>query len=124
MEPVTEQRPVPGPVVYGYLRMPAPNQTRRAALSMALRGYCERHELTLAGVYTDNSGDATWAPGFSSLLDAISATGGYGVLIPSATHLGTGQLAARRCAAITQAGRRLILIRGVLAGPAASWQKW
>lgn len=60
MGPVTEQRPVPGPVVYGYLRMPGPNQTRRAALTRALRGYCDRHELTLGGVYTDSSDDATW----------------------------------------------------------------
>jgi hypothetical protein len=122
MEPVTEQRPVPGPVVYGYLRMPAPNQSRRAALVTALRGYCDRHELTLAGVYTDSSGDTCRAPGFTGLLDAIGATGGYGVVVPSPAHLGTGQLAARRCAAITGTGRRLILVRGVLTASTARWQ--
>jgi hypothetical protein len=111
---VTEQRPVPGLVVYGYLRIAAPNQTRRAALTRAMRGYCERHELALAGIYTDSSNDAAWAPGFTGLLDIIGATRGYGVLIPSPAHLGTGHLADLRRAEITRTGRRLIMIRGSL----------
>ena len=122
MEPITEQRPVPGPVVYGYLRMPAANQTRRAALTLALRGYCDRHELTLGGVYTDSGDDTAWQPGFTSLLDAILTTGGYGVIIPSLTHLGTGQLATRRSATITRTGRRLILVRGALASAVKTWR--
>jgi hypothetical protein len=113
MEPVTEQRPVPGPVVYGYLRMPAPNQSRRAALVTALRGYCDRHELTLAGVYADSSGDTCWAPGFTGLLDAIGATGGYGVVVPSPAHLSTvGRRAVRGPERISQS-----LISSVMPSP-------
>lgn len=116
---VTEQRPVPGPVVYGYLRLPASDQTRRAAFTRALRRYCDRHELALGGVYTDRS-DGIWAPGFSSLLDALGTTGGYGVVIPSTAHLDTRQPAARRSAEITGNGPRLILIRGARPSKATS----
>jgi hypothetical protein len=35
MEPITEQRQVPGPVVYGYLLLMAACRARRAALSRA-----------------------------------------------------------------------------------------
>ena len=64
MEPITEQREVPGPVVYGYLRLPSPNPARRAALAGALRGYCDKHELVLAGVFTDSGDEKAWTPGF------------------------------------------------------------
>lgn len=116
MEPITELRLVRGPVVYGYLRMPVPGPARRAALTMALRGYCDRHELILGGVFTDTSGDGTWTPGFTALIDAVLAAGGYGVIVPSPAHLGARHLAAQRSAAIKRNGGRLILIRGVLSG--------
>jgi hypothetical protein len=115
MEPVTEQRQVPGLVVYGYLRVPARSQNRRAALGSVLRSYCDRHELVLGGIFTDSGDDDSWLPGFAGLLDAMLATGGYGVILPSPGHLGTGQLVVERSAAITRAGLRLILIRGALA---------
>ena len=108
MEPITERRAVPGPVVYGYLRLDAPSPARRAALTMALRGYCDRHELMLAGVFTDSSSGQAWTPGFTGLIDAILASGSYGVVVPSVAHLGAGQLGAHRVAAITGTGRRLM----------------
>lgn len=116
MEPITEQRPVHGPVVYGYLRLPVPSHPRRDALTRALLGYCDRHELILGGIYTDSGGDNARTPGFTGLLDAILTAGGYGVIIPSPAHLGAGPVAAQRSAAITMTGRRLILLRGALAG--------
>jgi hypothetical protein len=39
MEPITEQRQMPGPIVYGYLLLTAACQARRAALSRALAEY-------------------------------------------------------------------------------------
>lgn len=109
MEPITEQREVPGPVVYGYLRIPSPNPARRAALARALRGYCDQHELVLAEVFTDSGDEKTWTPGFADLIDAILTGGSYGVVVPSLAHLGARQLAANRSAAITETGRRLML---------------
>lgn len=110
MEPITERRAVPGPVVYGYLRLAAPSPARRAALTMALGGYCDRHELMLAGVFTDSGNGKARTPGFTGLIDAILASGSYGVVVPSLAHLGAGQLGAQRVAAITGTGRRLMLV--------------
>ena len=110
MEPITEQREIPGPVVYGYLRLPSPNPARRAALARALRGYCDKHELVLAGVFTDSGDEKAWTPGFAGLIDAILTGGSYGVVVPSLAHLGARQLAAQRLAAITGTGRRLMLM--------------
>lgn len=110
MEPITEQRVVPGPVVYGYLRIPVPNPARRAALTMALRGYCHQHELILAGVFTDTTGEKVWTPGFAGLIDAILTGGSYGAVVPSLAHLGDKLIAAQRSAAITGTGRRLMLM--------------
>jgi hypothetical protein len=122
MEPITELRPVHGPVVYGYLRLPGPNQSRRTALAAALRGYCDHHELILGGIYTDSGRDSGCAPGFTSLLDAVLATGGYGVIVPSPAHLGAGQFAARRSDAIIGVGRRLIVLRGAVASTTVRWR--
>jgi hypothetical protein len=83
MEPITEQRQVPGLVVYGYLLTTAASPAHRAALTRALAGYCEQHELLLAAVFTDNVGDAPRAPGFTGLLDAISARASYGLVLPT-----------------------------------------
>jgi hypothetical protein len=110
MEPITEHRQVPGPVVYGCHHMTAPSRGRRAALTRALAGYCDQHELVLAAVFTDSGGDSMPAPGFAGLLDAITATASYGVVMPTRSHLGTGQAAGQRSAAITGTGRRLMLV--------------
>src|SRR6266567_4201858 len=94
MEPITEQRQMPGLIVYGYLRMTARSATRRTALTRALAGYCEQHELVLAAVFTD-SGAGRRTPGFTGLLDAISASTSYGIVIPTRAHLGSGAAAAQ-----------------------------
>jgi hypothetical protein len=108
---ITEQRQVPGPVVYGYLLLTAACRARRAALSRALAGYCEQHELTLAAVFTDTGDDTLQAPGFRRLLDVLTTEPGYGVVIPTRAHLGHGRAAGTRLAVIAGTGRRLMLIR-------------
>ena len=112
MEPITEQRQVPGPVVYGYLLLTPACRARRAALSRALAGYCEQHELTLAAVFTDTGENG--APGFTGLLDAIVTESSYGVVIPTRGHLGHGRAGGSRLSVIAGTGRRLMLIRGRL----------
>jgi hypothetical protein len=111
MGPITEQRQVPGPVVYGYLLLTAAGWTRRAALSRAVAGYCEQHELTLAAVFTDTDDDTVQAPGFTGLLDVLTMEPSYGVVIPTRAHLGHGRAAGSRLATIAGTGRRLMLIR-------------
>jgi len=108
---ITEQRQVPGPVVYGYLLLTAVSLGRRIALSRTLAEYCEQHELTLAAVFTDSGDDTVRAPGFSGLLDALATEPSYGVVIPTPAHLGHGRAAGSRRAIIAGTGRRLMLIR-------------
>jgi hypothetical protein len=112
MGPITEQRPVPGPVVYGYLLLTAAYRARRTVLSRALAEYCEQHELTLAAVFTDVGDDTVQAPGFTGLLDVLATKPSYGVVIPTHAHLGHGRAAGSRLAVIASTGRRLMLIRG------------
>lgn len=123
MEPITEQRQVPGLVVYGYLLlMTAAGPSRRAALTGALAGYCDQHELLLAAVFTDNGGDGAQAPGFTGLLEASSARTSHGLVVPTRAHLGPGPTASRRLTAIAATGRRLMIVRDaparVVPGPA------
>jgi hypothetical protein len=111
MGPITEQRQVPGPVVYGYLLLTVACRTRRAALSRALAEFCEQHELALAAVFTDTGDDTVQAPGFTGLLDVLTTEPSYGVVIPTRAHLGHGRAAGSRLAIIAGTGRRLMLIR-------------
>jgi hypothetical protein len=111
MGTITEERQVPGPVVYGYLLLTAACLTRRIALSRALAEYCEQHELTLAAVFTDTGDDTVQAPGFTGLLDALATEPSYGVVIPTPAHLGRSRGAGSRRAIIAGTGRRLMLIR-------------
>jgi hypothetical protein len=115
MAPLTERRPVPGPLVYGYLRLTACSRARRAALTRALLTCCGQHELLLGGVFTDEPlAIPVLSPGFAGLLDALSLDGSYGVVAPSAAHLGAGVTGRARLQQITETGRRLILVRGAL----------
>lgn len=119
MEPLTESRPVPGPLVYGYLRLPSSSRTRRAALTRALAAYCGQHELLLGGVFTDDAHSrAVLSPGFAALLEALVLKDCYGVVTPSAAHLGGGVTGRTRIHRITETGRRLMLVRSALT-PAA-----
>jgi hypothetical protein len=113
MESITEQRQVPGPVVYGCLLLTPACRARRAALSRALAEYSEQHELMLAAVFTDTGDDTVRAPGFTGLLDAL-VTECYGVVVPTRGHLGYGRAGGSRLSVIAGTARRLMLIRGRL----------
>lgn len=110
MEPVTESLLVHGPVVYGYLRLPGASRARRAALTRALATYCGQHELLLGGVFTDDPViTEILSPAFPGLLDALLLDSGYGVVAPSAAHLGSGPIGRARARRITEPGRQLML---------------
>jgi len=85
------------------------------ALTRALVTYCTQHELLLGGVFTDEPFNRlVLAPGFAGLLDALAMEGSYGVVTPSAAHLGSGVTGRARIQKIAETGRRLMLVRGVL----------
>jgi hypothetical protein len=112
MEPLTEQRPVSGPVVYGFLRLARASAARQAALTASLAEYCDRHELQLSGVFTDR--DAVPGPSsaaFTGLLDVLALPDVYGVVAPAASHIGPRAIARARGRQIEAAGARLLLIR-------------
>ncbi|MGW1159279.1 hypothetical protein ACWD48_13855 [Streptomyces sp. NPDC002519] len=112
MEPLTEQRLVNGPVVYGFLRLVGVSQARQEALVGSLTEYCRSHELRLSGVFTDR--DATSGPAsaaFTGLLDVLALPGVYGVIAPAMSHLGPKAIAAERGRRIEVAGSRLLLVR-------------
>jgi len=76
------------------------------ALTRALLAYCGQHELLLGGVFTDEPlASPVLSPGFAGLLDALSVEGSYGVVAPSAAHLGAGVAGRARLAKITETGR-------------------
>ncbi|WP_037872644.1 hypothetical protein [Streptomyces sp. NRRL S-37] len=111
MEPITELRPVDGPVVYGYLRLTRVSAARREALATTLAEHCRRHELFLSGLFTErgDSGRATSA--FVGLLDVLELPDVYGVVLPTASHLGPRGTTAERRRRIERAGARLLLVR-------------
>jgi hypothetical protein len=113
MERITEQRQLSGPIVYGYLRLPAHNPARRSALTRSLADYCDRHELVLAAVFTDLVDDQVMTAAFAGLMDALMTHGIYGVVLASRTHLGGRRTARERSSRITATGRRLMLLRDV-----------
>ncbi|MGW5864650.1 hypothetical protein ACWFRJ_21030 [Streptomyces sp. NPDC055239] len=112
MEPLTEHRPVSGPVVYGFLRLVRASQARQRALVASLAEYCRTHELQLSGVFTDRdaAADATSAA-FIGLLDVLALPDVYGVVAPAMSHLGPKAVAAERGRRIETVGSRLLLVR-------------
>ena len=115
MESITEHHLVSELIVYGYLRLPCPNSTRRAALTLALASYCDQHELTLSTVFADQADDKVLTPAFAGLMDALAVDGSYGVVLPSPAHMGGRETAQPRSERIAATGRRLMLLRGVVA---------
>ncbi|MER7693078.1 hypothetical protein [Streptomyces sp. NPDC097610] len=112
MEPLTEHRPVNGPVVYGFLRLVRVSQARHDALVGSLAEYCRSHELHLSGVFTDR--DAAAGPAsaaFTGLLDVLALPDVYGVIAPALSHLGPKAIAAERGRRIEGVGSRLLLVR-------------
>lgn len=112
MQPLTEHRPVSGPVVYGFLRLVRVSQARQDALAASLAEYCRTHELQLSGVFTDRDAvaDPTSAA-FTGLMDVLALPDVYGVLAPAISHLGPKAIAAERGRRIQTAGSRLLLVR-------------
>jgi hypothetical protein len=111
MAQVTELLAVPRPVVIGFLRRTARGGVRRAtALNGVLSSFCERHELVLDDVVTETP----QAPDeFDRLLAAISAGDDpvYGLVVPTAAHLGAAPVARRRSSQIASAQLRLLVVR-------------
>ncbi|MER5780235.1 hypothetical protein ABT104_00690 [Streptomyces mobaraensis] len=110
MEPLTEHRRVNGPVVYGFLRLVNVPAAREAALGQSLAEYCRLHELTLSGLFTERDAGVSSAA-FTGLMDALKVPGAYGVVLPSAAHLGPRAIAATRGKEIAATGVRLLLVR-------------
>lgn len=117
MEPLTEHRHVSGPVVYGFLRLVNVPTAREAALEQSLAEYCLRHELTLFGLFTERVNEVTSAA-FTGLMDTLQVPGVYGVVLPSASHLGPKAIAEVRGKRITETGARLLMARKGASGPA------
>ncbi|MFI8928838.1 hypothetical protein ACIG3E_14320 [Streptomyces sp. NPDC053474] len=111
MASVTELRPVDGPVVYGFLRLIRVPEARQDALLGSLAEYCRRHELRLSGTFADRADAGAVTPAFTGLLDALSAPGAYGVVLPAFSHLGPKAIATKRRRGIDAAGVRLLLVR-------------
>jgi hypothetical protein len=109
MSPITEQRPVNGPVVYGYLRLSNQTRGRQAALTKTLLDYCQTHELVLANIFIERLSAENIS--FTGLLDVLAMENTYGVVIPTLTHLGRKPLAAARCKRIKHTRSRLLIIR-------------
>ncbi|MHA7956337.1 hypothetical protein ACX9I7_01075 [Streptomyces sp. L500] len=110
MEPLTEHRHVRGPVVYGFLRLVNVPPARGAALEQSLVEYCRRHELTLSGLFTERVHEVDSAA-FNGLMGALGLPGAYGVVLPSASHLGPRSIATARGKRIAAAGARLLMVR-------------
>jgi hypothetical protein len=112
MEPLTEHRPVSGPVVYGFLWLVRVSSARQDALTTSLAEYCRTHELQLSGVFTDRKTAAGPMSGaFTGLLDVLALPDVYGVLAPAMSHLGPKAIAAERGRRIEAVGSRLLLVR-------------
>ncbi|MFI0982490.1 hypothetical protein ACH4SP_36475 [Streptomyces sp. NPDC021093] len=123
MEPLTEHRPVNGPVVYGYLRLDRASDGRQQALSTALAQYCLRHELQLSGVFIDRADRTGRAAAFTGLLDVLALPDSYGVVIPAPSHLGPRAVAAAHRKRIEKTGSRLLLVRGAHRSPVLGHRK-
>ncbi|MFD5433852.1 hypothetical protein ACFWJ4_17075 [Kitasatospora sp. NPDC127067] len=104
---LTEQLSVPPPVVIGLLRTAvAVGLPRRRALTGVLDAFCERQELHLVGVITDEGvePDALIA-GIEEQRDV------YAVVLPTIAHLGDQAAANRRRKHLEDVGIRLLVTR-------------
>ncbi|MGW0802823.1 hypothetical protein [Nonomuraea sp. NPDC002799] len=63
------------------------------------------------------------APAFAGLLDVLLLSSAYGVVLPSAHHMGGKHVAARRREQLNAIGARLLFVRGPLrtATSTAGW---
>ncbi|NUK35063.1 hypothetical protein HRW16_09715 [Streptomyces lunaelactis] len=112
MELITERRRVNGPYVYGYLRHTMGSSARHTALTESLAEYCQQHELTLCGLFTEREATAdVHSPAFVGLLDALALPDVYGVVLPARSHFGPKNLAAERERQLAGVSARLIVVR-------------
>ncbi|MET8537328.1 hypothetical protein ABZV67_37455 [Streptomyces sp. NPDC005065] len=111
MVTLTERHPVPGPDVYGFLRLTRTTRARRRALSAVLDEYCRAHELKLAALFVEHAPGDFYSPAFVGLLDTLALPDAYGVVIPSLGHLGPSRMAAERRRIILGFGARLMQVR-------------
>ncbi|MFE0381854.1 hypothetical protein ACFW1M_41290 [Streptomyces inhibens] len=111
MEPLTEHRPINGPIVYGFLRLSKSAAARQTALTRALAEYCRSHELVLGAIFIERGTTSARGAAFTGLLDVLDLPDVYGVVLPAASHLGPKSIAAERQREITRSGVRLMLVR-------------
>ncbi|WP_438490252.1 hypothetical protein [Streptomyces sp. S186] len=111
MEPLTEHRPINGPVVYGFLRLLKSSAARQTALTGTLAEYCRSHELVLGAIFIDRGGNSAHGAAFTGLLDVLDLPDVYGVVLPAASHLGPKSIAAERQREIPRSGVRLMVVR-------------
>ncbi|MFI6396210.1 hypothetical protein [Nonomuraea sp. NPDC050540] len=111
VEPLTEQRLVPSPSVYGYIQVSGISPARCAALTSAIAAFCELHELQLAGMFPERDA-AEHSPAFVGLLDVLALPATYGLVVPTLSHLGPrAALVAARAREVQAIGVRLLTIR-------------
>lgn len=108
---LTERRPVPGPDVYGFLRLTHTTRARRRALSAVLDEYCRAHELKMAALFIEHAPTDFYSPAFVGLLGTLTLPDAYGVVIPCFSHLGPSRTAAERARIILGLGARLMQVR-------------
>lgn len=111
MVTLTERHRVPGPNVYGFLRLTRVTRTRRRALSAVLDDYCRDHELNLAALFVEHPPGGLYSSAFVGLLDTLALPDAYAVVIPSIGHLGPSRTAAERARIIHDTGARLVQVR-------------
>ncbi|MFI1100264.1 hypothetical protein [Streptomyces melanogenes] len=111
MVTLTERHPVPGLDVYGFLRLTRTTRARRHMLSSVLDEYCRAHELKMAALFIEHAPGDFYSPAFVGLLDTLTLSDAYGVVIPSLGHLGPPRTAADRVRIILGAGARLMQVR-------------
>jgi hypothetical protein len=108
---LTERHSVPGPDVYGFLRLTQTTRGRRRVLSAVVDEYCRAHELTLAALFVEHAPVDFFSPAFVGLLDTLALPEAYGVVVPSLGHLGPSRTAAKRARIIRGFGARLMPVR-------------
>jgi len=106
------------PLAFGYFRLRAadpPDVGERFTAEM--QGYAEREGLTLAEVYNDPfepPAGVSDRSAFCALVDALRRDDTTAVIIPAPEHLSrrSGGYTERRTIIETEAGARLLVIRG------------
>ena len=101
------------PVVFGYIRLSRPDNSRLELLRGDIREFCIREGLALDLVFADsgvNDIDLV-RPGWTALIDALAQANAYAVVVPTLDHLSRDPvLRAELRAQITQTGATICLM--------------